>query len=630
MNGIINWFKKPKKHNINQPTQQGRFNNTRARNFLPKEEIVTDDTEDSDWSSDSFESENGQSIIEQTATMDITETTVTVTPPPMFQNMDINLSLDDTDWEKAWQEVKWNDTESQNLEPDWTSDITTKFTSYGPVVVDKSETYQIPPAPTPPPVVTGFGHYQIPPAPTPPPVVTGFGSYQIPPAPTPPPVVTGFGRYQNPNGNQHEVETIDWDRLTKDWVFSSDGDQVTVDVGFNFDEHSNVDETRTESRLWDYNPELSIPLLGGNSWDIEKGSEYDNRTISSSTEEYVKVHYVSESSSDTSSEEYIMTNNVTLDDVMEGLVDDTWGEHISVDSEIEGVSEEYSSDLSEDSSEESVEFLPQSIRRDALIEVGHGSPSPYQNISEFTPEFTPDFPEYTPEYHTETDTYDSMPSLISDNSLSLEYEEDLRSTEEVMETEGSLELIIGPMFSGKSTAAILKLSRMADVGISVLYINHSDDKRDTESQDGVVTSHSSQYSKLSKKIDSVIVSELKSVDVSKYEYIGIDEGQFFPDLYESVLTWVTGYTKHVIVASLDGDAYRRKFGQVLDLVPNANKVKKLTAYCDICRRNGRGLRPAPFTGRLSDVTTAKVVGGKDLYRAMCRECHDGHLFTTAL
>ena len=196
--------------------------------------------------------------------------------------------------------------------------------------------------------------------------------------------------------------------------------------------------------------------------------------------------------------------------------------------------------------------------------------------------------------------------------------------------EGTLELILGPMYSGKSTAALLKLAQMADIGFDVLYINHSDDMRITEAQDEVVSTHNSQYTSLSKKIHSLKISELKNANVIRYQYIGVDEGQFFPDLYENVIKWVSIYGKNVIVASLDGDAYRRKFGQVLDLVPNADSVTKLKAYCDTCRENEKKIKPAPFTARLVGGTDAKVVGGRNLYMAMCRECHNKHLTETGL
>jgi thymidine kinase len=166
---------------------------------------------------------------------------------------------------------------------------------------------------------------------------------------------------------------------------------------------------------------------------------------------------------------------------------------------------------------------------------------------------------------------------------------------------------------------------MADVGCDVLYINHAIDNRVTEAQDSVVSTHNSQYKTLSKKINAIKVSKLLQVNVKDYQYIAIDEGQFFEDLYEAVVLWTTTYGKTVYVASLDGDAYRRKFGRVLDLIPSADKVEKLTAFCDMCRINRKELREAPFTARLVKNTDVTLVGGVNIYKAMCRECHDRHL-----
>jgi len=84
-----------------------------------------------------------------------------------------------------------------------------------------------------------------------------------------------------------------------------------------------------------------------------------------------------------------------------------------------------------------------------------------------------------------------------------------------------------------------------------------------------------------------------------------------------------------MVASLDGDCYRRRFGHVLDLIPHANEVHKLTAYCDICRDRHGKLTPAPFTARMTSDTTAELVGGTDIYKAMCRACHDFHVDITS-
>ncbi len=196
--------------------------------------------------------------------------------------------------------------------------------------------------------------------------------------------------------------------------------------------------------------------------------------------------------------------------------------------------------------------------------------------------------------------------------------------------EGYLEIFLGPMFSGKSSKILFKLSCMADQRFRCLYVNNVKDVRATEAQDAFVTTHNSSYSKISPKITCVKVAELIDVDVNDFDYIAIDELQFFDheSTVQTIVDWVTQYGKYVLIASLDGDCYRRRFGKVLDLIPHANEVTKLSSYCDMCRDNYGRLKPAPFTARMTSDTTAELVGGTDLYKAMCRECHDFHLDVT--
>jgi thymidine kinase len=99
-----------------------------------------------------------------------------------------------------------------------------------------------------------------------------------------------------------------------------------------------------------------------------------------------------------------------------------------------------------------------------------------------------------------------------------------------------------------------------------------------------------------------------------YEVIGIDEGQFFPDLVEMTEQWASA-GKVVICAALDGDFLRRPFGRVLELVPLAESVTKLSAICQVC------FGPASFSKRLGAETALEVIGGADKYIATCRRCH---------
>lgn len=116
---------------------------------------------------------------------------------------------------------------------------------------------------------------------------------------------------------------------------------------------------------------------------------------------------------------------------------------------------------------------------------------------------------------------------------------------------------------------------MADKIFSILKITHSDDIRlDVETCDDSGSTHNSSYRSLSDKIKWVRVTTLKDVDV-----IGVDESQFFPDLLEVVEDLVENKGKHVRVAGLDGDAFKHKFGQTLDLIPICDEVVKLNATC---------------------------------------------------
>ncbi|XP_076952193.1 pentatricopeptide repeat-containing protein At4g16470-like [Bidens hawaiensis] len=95
------------------------------------------------------------------------------------------------------------------------------------------------------------------------------------------------------------------------------------------------------------------------------------------------------------------------------------------------------------------------------------------------------------------------------------------------------------------------------------------------------------------------------------EVIGIDEAQFFDDLYDFCIKAADHDGKTVIVAGLDGDYMRRSFG-VLDIIPIAESVTKLRARCELCGK------PASFTLRKTDETERELVAGADVYMPVCR------------
>lgn len=193
---------------------------------------------------------------------------------------------------------------------------------------------------------------------------------------------------------------------------------------------------------------------------------------------------------------------------------------------------------------------------------------------------------------------------------------------------GHLELYIGPMFSGKTTQLLTTVSRHADSedNLKVAYVNSTLDVRITEGSDGYVSTHNSIFKFLSPKIKGFKVHKLSEVDAEKYDMIAVDEGQFFPDLYDTILKWVNEYKIRVYISSLDGDSFRNPIGDVLKLIPHSNICTKLNAVCRECSLNKHLIRAdAPFTARLSTDINQIKVGGNDIYLPMCRRHHDSHL-----
>lgn len=170
-----------------------------------------------------------------------------------------------------------------------------------------------------------------------------------------------------------------------------------------------------------------------------------------------------------------------------------------------------------------------------------------------------------------------------------------------------IEIILGCMFSGKSTELIRRLSRYEAVGIQTLLINSS---LDTRTEDSVKThSNLTKYAKKTKNLMSII----NSIEYLNNNVIGIDEAQFFTDLKEFVL--YSENNKTIIIAGLDGDSDRQPFGQILECIPLCDEVVKLTAM-DMVSKDGT---KAIFSKRISNNNHSKIlIGSDEKYLAVSR------------
>lgn len=195
-----------------------------------------------------------------------------------------------------------------------------------------------------------------------------------------------------------------------------------------------------------------------------------------------------------------------------------------------------------------------------------------------------------------------------------------------------LEVIVGPMYSCKTSRLVEIYKKCKFCNIRVEVINHSSDNR---YDDIMLSTHDKtmipciQTDKLFNvwNCSGQILLDEHNEEIPRFkdilslascEVVLINEGQFFEDLYDFVVELLK-HKKQVYVCGLDGDFERKKFGQMLDLIPICDNVIKLNALCSICK-NGK---KAIFSMRISKETIQTLVGS-DNYIPVCRDCYENH------
>jgi thymidine kinase len=180
---------------------------------------------------------------------------------------------------------------------------------------------------------------------------------------------------------------------------------------------------------------------------------------------------------------------------------------------------------------------------------------------------------------------------------------------------GWLEVVCGPMFSGKSEELIRRLRRAEIAGQRALIVKpRIDDRYDI----GHVVSHAGA------KMRAVVVSRPEEIPglVDGYEVVGVDEVQFFAPEIVVVLDTLVEHGMRVVASGLDQDFRGLPFGPMPELLCRAELVDKLQAGWHRCGG------PATMTQRLVDGQPAPaggatiVVGAREQYEARCRSCHE--------
>ena len=179
-----------------------------------------------------------------------------------------------------------------------------------------------------------------------------------------------------------------------------------------------------------------------------------------------------------------------------------------------------------------------------------------------------------------------------------------------MNKKGELNIIMGPMYSGKSTE-LLRIYYKFKRNYNILVINHKCDDRYGKNSVNTHNKDSIDSVSVDKLFDSINEKNIDNIDV-----ILIDESQFFDDLYIFCKEFVENYNKIIYVFGLSGDSNRNIFGQLVDLIPIADNLTLLKSICNSCEN----VTNAPFTLRKSKTTNQLLVGSSNEYSAVCREC----------
>ena len=177
---------------------------------------------------------------------------------------------------------------------------------------------------------------------------------------------------------------------------------------------------------------------------------------------------------------------------------------------------------------------------------------------------------------------------------------------------GSIEVITGSMFSGKTEELIRRLRRAQFAGLKVEIFKPSLDNRYSETR---VVSHDDK-SIISTPVDNASAILLLAGDVN---VVGIDEAQFFDNSIVEVCNTMADNGIRIVIAGLDMDFMGKPFGPMPALLAIAEYVTKVHAICMRCGNL------AQYSFRKSGDEQVVLLGEKNLYEPLCRNCYNAAL-----
>ncbi len=181
---------------------------------------------------------------------------------------------------------------------------------------------------------------------------------------------------------------------------------------------------------------------------------------------------------------------------------------------------------------------------------------------------------------------------------------------------GRIEVIVGPMFSGKSEELIRRLKRARIARQRVVCFKPDIDLRYHRTS---IASHSAQTHEASTVANTERLREALAPQLNSIEVVGIDEAQFFDEAIIPLVVELVHLGKRIILAGLDTTFTAEPFGPIPSLMAIADEVSKLSAVCMVCGQ------PAIHTQRLGSSQELVVVGAAGVYEARCRACFKPYL-----
>lgn len=184
---------------------------------------------------------------------------------------------------------------------------------------------------------------------------------------------------------------------------------------------------------------------------------------------------------------------------------------------------------------------------------------------------------------------------------------------------GTIRVFCGPMFSGKTSSFIPIIEKTIEAKKRTKIFRPTiDDRYSDIANEKVVTNNHKIIDIDTQKVkDSAeILHQVKDLNL---DLIFIDEAQFFDENLITMCHQIANMGKDIVISGLDMDAFGVPFKTMPPILSIADSIVKLKAICDYCKEE-----KANFTYRKDTSTEQELVGGKEKYGAICRDCESLH------